>query len=81
MSSVATAYSDCCELCLGSIDEYGASIGHRAATVQGSLKVDVDVAFATCRRGHRLVIRRTARPLVALVPPVAAPGPGAVWSA
>ena len=80
MSSASTAYSECCELCLGSIDEYGGSIGHRAATVQGSLRAEVDVAFATCRRGHRLVIRRTARPLLPLVPPVPA-APGAAWPA
>jgi hypothetical protein len=80
VSSASTAYSDCCEVCLGSIDEYGGSIGHRAATVQGTLRTEVDVAFATCRRGHRLVIRRTARPLVA-VAAVPAPAPGTAWSA
>jgi hypothetical protein len=80
VSSGSIAYSDCCEACLGSVDEYGGSIGHRAATVQGSLRAEVDVAFATCRRGHRLVIRRTARPLVAVLPPVDA-APGTAWSA
>ena len=68
VNSNGTAYSGCCEECLGAVDEYGGSIGHRAATVQGTLRTDVDVAFATCRRGHRLVVRRTARPLIDAVP-------------
>jgi hypothetical protein len=46
------------------MDERGAIIGHRQAAVQGSLRLEADVGFATCRRGHRLVIRRIARPLV-----------------
>ena len=59
----ATAYVDCCEACLGGVDQYGASIGHRAAQVQGTLRLDADVGFTTCRRGHRLVVRRIARRL------------------
>ena len=65
MSSAATAYRECCEVCLGSPSEDGGSIGIRAAAVEGTLRAGVDVAFATCRRGHRLVIRRAARPLAA----------------
>ena len=68
MNSNATAYSDCCQECLGSVDRYGGSIGHRAASVQGTLRPGIDVAFATCRRGHRLVVRRAARPLAETFP-------------
>jgi hypothetical protein len=46
------------------LDERGAVIGHRQAAVQGTLRIEADVGFATCRRGHRLVIKRVARPLV-----------------
>jgi hypothetical protein len=29
--------------------------------VEGSLRLDADVGFATCRRGHRIRVRRIAR--------------------
>jgi hypothetical protein len=63
LTSEATAYIDCCEACLGSVDDHGELIGHRAARVQGTLRAEADVGFATCQRGHRLVVRRTTRPL------------------
>jgi hypothetical protein len=31
---------------------------HRAAKIEGTLRHDVDVGFRTCRRGHRILIRR-----------------------
>jgi hypothetical protein len=63
VNPTATAYQDWCEECLGAPGAHGGSIGHRAAAVQGSLRPDADVGFVTCRRGHRLVVRRIARPL------------------
>ena len=77
MNSSATAFSDCCEECLGSPDVYGGSIGHRAAAVQGTMRAEVDVAFTTCRRGHRIVVRRAVRaPLpTTFVAAAAVPGP------
>jgi hypothetical protein len=63
VNPTATDYNDWCEECLGSLPEHGGSIGHRAAAVHGSLRAEVDVGFVTCRRGHRLVVRRIARPL------------------
>jgi hypothetical protein len=33
--------------------------------VHGSLRRDADVGFTTCRRGHRIVVRRVARQLAA----------------
>jgi hypothetical protein len=63
LNPTATAYTDWCEACLGGFDEYGGSIGHQGAVVHGSLRQEVDVGFVTCRRGHRLVVRRVARPL------------------
>jgi hypothetical protein len=36
------------------------------AVVEGSLRLDADVGFATCWRGHRIRVRRIARsPLTA----------------
>ena len=64
MNSEAIAFSGCCETCLGSIDGRGEVIGHRAATVQGTLRLEADLGFATCRRGHRMVVRRLTRALI-----------------
>ena len=35
--------------------------------VEGSLRPDADVGFATCRRGHRIRVRRIARVRAAAV--------------
>ena len=64
VNPTATDYDDWCEECLCTTGENGGSVGHRAAAVHGSLRAEVDVGFVTCRRGHRLVVRRVARPLV-----------------
>jgi hypothetical protein len=43
------------------------SVGLRATVVEGTLRADADVGFTTCRRGHRIVVRRAlSRPLVAV---------------
>ena len=39
------------------------SVGLRAAVVEGTLRREADVGFATCRRGHRVVVRRAASPV------------------
>ena len=46
-----------CDACL-SHEEGSLAARHRAAKIHGSLRQDVDVGFRTCRRGHRILIRR-----------------------
>jgi len=37
----------------------------RTAVVEGRLRPEADVGFMTCRRGHRIIVRRAiSRPLV-----------------
>ena len=33
----------------------------RLAVIEGTLRRDADVGFTTCRRGHRIVVRRVGR--------------------
>jgi hypothetical protein len=53
----ATSFVEPCEACL-SLRE---SISVRSAMVSGTLRRDADVGFMTCRRGHRIVVRRVGR--------------------
>jgi hypothetical protein len=53
-----TEFATPCEICLWSHEEGSLAARHRAAKVTGSLRNDVDVGFRSCRRGHRIVIRR-----------------------
>jgi hypothetical protein len=58
----ATTFAVPCDVCL-SVEEGSLAARHRAAKVEGSLRVDVDVGFRTCRRGHRILVKRVrARP-------------------
>jgi hypothetical protein len=36
------------------------SVGLAATVVHGSLRAEADVGFCTCRRGHRIVVKRAA---------------------
>jgi hypothetical protein len=60
-----TTFACSCEVCLsrrGSWgDLYGGPPGVDAARVEGTLRRDADVGFTTCRRGHRIVVRRVGR--------------------
>jgi hypothetical protein len=38
----------------------------RASLIQGTLRRDADVGFMTCRRGHRIIVRRVGRSLAQL---------------
>ena len=56
----ATSFEEPCEACL-SLRE---SIASDALIVHGTLRADADVGFTTCRRGHRIVVRRiVGRPM------------------
>jgi hypothetical protein len=80
----ATSFEASCEACLARREDWSVSV--RAGVIEGTLRRDADVGFMTCRRGHRIIIRRVGRrapgrhaqtPLagggVPLVPPLAAP--------
>jgi hypothetical protein len=59
----ATSFEEQCEACL-SVRE---SLAVDRCVVQGTLRTEADVGFTTCRRGHRIVIRRVARQLARAV--------------
>jgi hypothetical protein len=55
----ATSFVEPCEACV-SLRE---SLATDALLVRGTLRPEADVGFTTCRRGHRIVVRRVAREL------------------
>ena len=54
----ATAYAVPCEACH---DEGAWPRSVAETVVEGSLRAEADVGFTTCRRGHRIRVRRIAR--------------------
>jgi hypothetical protein len=56
-----TTFHEPCEACLVG----GRSLIVEPAVVHGTLRREVDVGFVTCRRGHRIVVRRVGRPPLA----------------
>jgi hypothetical protein len=59
----ATSFAEPCEACL-SLRE---SLSVRATVVRGTLRPDADVGFTTCTRGHRIIVRRVGRRVLAAV--------------
>ena len=61
-------YEGSCEVCLSRrgtwADRYGWSLSVDAARVEGTLRREADVGFTTCKRGHRIVVRRVGRGLL-----------------
>jgi hypothetical protein len=55
----ATDYAVPCEACRE--DRRWADLIEQPSVVQGTLRVEADVGFTTCRRGHRIRVRRIAR--------------------
>ena len=55
----ATTFEEPCEACLSLRDD----VDLASLIVQGTLRREADVGFTTCRRGHRIVVRRVAREL------------------
>ena len=64
LSPSATSYSCLCEECLESARTAGESFvdAVHAASVRGTVDRAATVAFAHCRAGHELVLRRVERP-------------------
>ena len=56
----ATSFDEPCEACVAAARE---SLATDSCVVRGTLRRDADVGFLTCRRGHRIVVRRIARQL------------------
>ena len=54
----ATAYAVPCEACH---EESAWPRLFVETVVEGSLRAEADVGFTTCRRGHRIRVRRIAR--------------------
>jgi hypothetical protein len=59
----ATSFDEPCEACLA----VGESLADDTCVVHGTLRADADVGFTSCRRGHRIVVRRVARGLARAV--------------
>lgn len=61
----ATSFEAPCEACLAR--RFGWDHGARpvggadSALIEGTLRREADVGFMTCRRGHRIVVRRVGR--------------------
>lgn len=62
LSQHATHFEAECEACRA--DRWSLSTDAPSPHVEGSLRADADLGFASCRRGHRLVVRRIVRPAV-----------------
>jgi hypothetical protein len=60
--SPGTEFEGECEECRAQL---GGSASVNSTSVSGRLRADADVGFATCRRGHRLVLKRIGRPRLA----------------
>jgi hypothetical protein len=57
----ATSFEASCEACLARREEW--SVAVRMSQIEGTLRQDADVGFMTCRRGHRIIVRRIGRQL------------------
>ena len=61
LSPLATHYEAECEACRADRWSLAADLAH----IEGTLRPDADLGFASCRRGHRVVVRRIVRPSIA----------------
>ena len=59
----ATSFEAPCEACLARRDEMW-SLAVDSTVVEGTLRREADVGFTTCKRGHRIVVRRVRLSLV-----------------
>jgi hypothetical protein len=63
LGAEATSFREPCEACLAARESLAAEL----CVVAGTLRRDADVGFTTCRRGHRIVVRRIVRPFARAV--------------
>jgi hypothetical protein len=63
----ATTFAAACEACQahrqGLADRFEPSLSVDSFLIEGTLRRDADVGFTSCRRGHRVVVRRVGRAL------------------
>ena len=57
----ATTFTALCDACLGERASKPGALAYRSAKVAGRLRVDADVGFKRCDRGHRISVRRVGR--------------------
>jgi len=66
----ATSFEMPCEACMARRDGWpdtdGLRVAPEGAMIVGTIRPDADVCFTTCRRGHRVVVRRVGRVLARL---------------
>jgi hypothetical protein len=67
LQSTATRFAAICDLCIVEVDEEPSPLAYWSAKVDGSLRIDADIGFVRCRRGHRLSVKRVARAPLAAV--------------
>ena len=62
----ATSFEVSCEACLARrndwSDTYAWTLSVDPSVIEGTIRRDADVGFTTCRRGHRIVVRRVGLP-------------------
>ena len=54
---MATEFAAPCETCRSELG-IGPGVWLRTARVEGTLRAEADIGFASCLRGHRVVVRR-----------------------
>jgi hypothetical protein len=63
LNAEATEFAVVCESCLADTESRSTVILARDACFEGSLRPTAHVGFMTCRRGHRIVVRRAFSPV------------------
>ena len=63
LNSEATRFAVPCDACLADVHSRAAALLARDGCFEGSLRVEADVGFMTCPRGHRIVVRRAFGPV------------------
>ena len=63
LNAHATTFVAPCEACLADSDPPPPVVYARDTCFEGSLRREADVGFMTCRRGHRIVVRRAFGPV------------------
>jgi hypothetical protein len=67
LNGEATEFAALCEICLADCRrELGLVVASRVSRVDGRLCREADVGFRTCRRGHRILVRRAVSRAFAL---------------
>ncbi len=59
-----TAFTAVCDACLANQEALDGFVG---VTVVGSLRLEKDSGWATCRRGHRIRVQRVERALADVI--------------